>query len=80
MQGQRDVLNRQVQNLQQEEAALTGRVEGLQGDQGRLKLVQLEEQNTLLGEEADSMQQKLDATVLQQHQVSFKTDLFSLHL
>ena len=80
MQGQRDVLNRQVQILQQEAAALTGRVEGLQGDQGRLKLVQLEEQNTLLGEEADSMQKKLDATVLQQHQVSFETDLFSLYL
>ena len=82
MQGQRDVLNRQVQTVQQEKAAMTGRVEGLQGDQRRLsgKVVQLEEQNTILGEEADSMQKKLDATVLQQHQVSFKTGLFSLHL
>ncbi len=82
MQGQHDVLNGQVQTLQEEKTALTGRVEGLQGHQGRLngRVLQLEEQNTILREDAASLQERLDATVSQQHQVSFETGLFSLHL
>ncbi|DBA79807.1 TPA: hypothetical protein ACH3X1_008468 [Trebouxia sp. C0004] len=47
----------QVDTLQGQKTALTGRV------------LQLEEQNVTLGEEAASLQKRLDATVLQQHQV-----------
>ncbi len=61
---------------------MTERVGELQGHQGRLngRVLELEEQNTSLGEEAVSLQKRLDASMLQQHQVSFATGLLSLHL
>ncbi len=72
----------QVQTLQGQEAALAGRVDELQGHHGHLtgRVQQLEEQNATLGEEAASLQDRLDATVLQQHQVSVRPGMHPLHL
>ncbi|KAL0032026.1 hypothetical protein WJX77_001099 [Trebouxia sp. C0004] len=56
----------QVDTLQGQKTALTGRV------------LQLEEQNVTLGEEAASLQKRLDATVLQQHQDVAAIDCFQM--
>jgi chaperonin cofactor prefoldin len=82
VQGQHDGLNGQVQTLQGQKAALTWRVDELQGHHGHLtgRVQQLEEQNATLGEEAASLQDRLNATVLQQHQVSVRPGMHPLHL
>jgi len=82
VQGQHDGLNGQVQTLQGQKTALTGRVEKLQGHHGHLtgRVLHLEEQNAALGEEAASLQQRLDATFLKEHQVSIRPSLHPLHM
>jgi len=82
VQGQHDGLNGQVQTLQGQKTALTGRVEKLQGHHGHLtgRVLHLEEQNATLGEEAASLQQRLDATFLKEHQVSIRPSLHPLHM
>ncbi len=82
VQEQHDGMTGLVHTLQAQNTALSGTVENLQEYQGRLtrRAQQLEDQNVTLGEEAVSLQERLDATVHQQYQVSIRPGLHPLHM
>jgi len=76
-QGQRAVLDGQMQTLQDEKTVLTGRVGELEGDQGHLRgrVQQLERQNATMEKDAASLQELLDATYWKQQEVSMRPGL-----
>ena len=79
-QGQRAVLDGQMQTVQDEKTVLTGRVGELEGDQGHLigRVQQLERQNATMEKDAVSLQELLDATYWKQQEVSMRPGLHSL--
>ncbi len=71
-----------VHTLQEQEAALTARVEELEVSEARLieSFHQLQQQNITLDKEAAGLQQRLNTTVQQQHQVSVRPGLHLHHM
>ncbi len=71
-----------VHTLQGQNAASTVRVQDLEESEARLSVTfrQLEEQNVTLDKEAAGLQQRLNTTAQQQHQVSIRPGLHPLHM
>ena len=82
LQDQHDGVTGLVHTLQGQNTALTGSVEDLQGHQRHLtrRVLQLEGQNVTLGEEAASLQKRLDVACLEQQEVSTRPGLHPLHI